>query len=144
MTTDTTKKFLSEMHFFISHDVYFIFLPQNLQLFEVDSDTYYEMMDLHKKFGTDKPLESCDDDMLAAGIVYEAECAEEDIFKKRYELEESKGETTSTFIPINSTVLQIANDCNLNCIYCYGDGGSYGRKRELMTFETAKKAAATL
>lgn len=140
MTTETTKKFLSEMHFFISHDVHFIFLPQNLQLFEVDSDTYYEMMDLYKKFGTEKPVDHCADEMLTAGIAYEAESPQEDIFKKRYELDEEKEDITSAFIPINSTVLQIANDCNLNCIYCYGDGGSYGRKRELMTLETAKKA----
>lgn len=37
-------------------------------------------------------------------------------------------------------VLELANDCNLNCKYCYGDGGSYGRKREMMSFETAKQA----
>lgn len=35
--------------------------------------------------------------------------------------------------------LNISNDCNLRCIYCYGSGGSYGRTRNLMTQETAKK-----
>lgn len=35
--------------------------------------------------------------------------------------------------------LDIAYDCNLKCRYCFGDGGDYGRKRELMTEDKAKK-----
>lgn len=35
--------------------------------------------------------------------------------------------------------LNISHDCNLRCRYCFGHGGNYGGKRELMTEETAKK-----
>jgi len=35
--------------------------------------------------------------------------------------------------------LNVSNDCNLRCTYCYGDGGNYGSDRTLMTQDTAKK-----
>lgn len=28
--------------------------------------------------------------------------------------------------------INISNDCNLRCIYCYGDGGNYNKKRQIM------------
>ncbi len=40
---------------------------------------------------------------------------------------------------LTSLWLNISHDCNLNCIYCYGDGGNYGRSKKLMTMESAKK-----
>ena len=36
--------------------------------------------------------------------------------------------------------LNVANDCNLRCIYCYAHGGNYDNKRELMNEEVAQKA----
>lgn len=35
--------------------------------------------------------------------------------------------------------LNIAHDCNLNCIYCYGEGGSYNKQTKLINFDMAKK-----
>lgn len=39
---------------------------------------------------------------------------------------------------IDRLTLMISNDCNLNCTYCYGDGGSYKKAKTLMSEETAK------
>lgn len=39
---------------------------------------------------------------------------------------------------IDRITLMISNDCNLNCTYCYGDGGNYNKEKKLMTKETAK------
>lgn len=39
---------------------------------------------------------------------------------------------------LSSLWLNISNDCNLRCLYCYGSGGSYGNIRKLMTIEKAK------
>jgi len=39
---------------------------------------------------------------------------------------------------IDRITLMISNDCNLECTYCYGDGGSYKKKKNLMSEETAK------
>jgi uncharacterized protein len=37
-------------------------------------------------------------------------------------------------------VLNVANTCNLDCVYCYAQGGDYGGPREKMTFETGRAA----
>lgn len=56
-------------------------------------------------------------------------------------LESGKGEKiiTQQISPISSIVMEIANDCNLRCKYCYGEGGTYGQKASLMNISTAKK-----
>ncbi|MBR1728519.1 MAG: thioether cross-link-forming SCIFF peptide maturase [Selenomonadaceae bacterium] len=41
---------------------------------------------------------------------------------------------------VKSLCLMVAQDCNLRCKYCFGDGGSYGGKRAIMTEEIGKKA----
>ncbi|MCK4260743.1 MAG: radical SAM protein [Halanaerobiales bacterium] len=40
---------------------------------------------------------------------------------------------------IPNLFLNIAHACNLRCIYCFGHGGNYGGKREIMTVEMAKR-----
>lgn len=40
---------------------------------------------------------------------------------------------------LTSLLINISHDCNLRCKYCYGDGGYYGKERELMTVERAKE-----
>ncbi len=39
----------------------------------------------------------------------------------------------------NGLWLNISHDCNLNCKYCFGNGGDYGKHRILMSKETAKR-----
>lgn len=41
---------------------------------------------------------------------------------------------------VKSLCLMVAQDCNLRCKYCFGDGGSYGQKRAVMTPEIGRKA----
>ena len=41
---------------------------------------------------------------------------------------------------VKSLCLMIAQDCNLRCKYCFGDGGSYGQERAIMSPETGMKA----
>lgn len=41
---------------------------------------------------------------------------------------------------VKSLCLMIAQDCNLRCKYCFGDGGSYGQERAIMSPETGRKA----
>ncbi len=40
---------------------------------------------------------------------------------------------------IDRITLHVSNDCNLRCKYCYATGGTYGKSRNLMSIETAKK-----
>ncbi len=37
---------------------------------------------------------------------------------------------------LRKVVINVSNKCNLNCLYCYAEGGSYGRKDELMKKDT--------
>lgn len=41
---------------------------------------------------------------------------------------------------IKALCLNVAHDCNLSCRYCFAQGGDFGGKRELMSFETGQKA----
>ena len=41
---------------------------------------------------------------------------------------------------VKSLCLMVAQDCNLRCKYCFGDGGSYGNKRSVMSEEVGKRA----
>lgn len=41
---------------------------------------------------------------------------------------------------VKSLCLMVAQDCNLRCKYCFGDGGSYGQHRAVMSPETGRKA----
>ena len=140
MNNKNKKHFLTELHLFKSGETCFAFLPRNLQLFEVDEDTYGKLEKLVAEAENNSDAIDCDDeDLISAGFIYEGEEPQEDPVKEGYYKAVEKQEDDGR-IHITNTVLQIANDCNLNCIYCYGDGGSYGRERELMSFETAKKA----
>lgn len=42
--------------------------------------------------------------------------------------------------PVKAMCLLIAMDCNLRCEYCFASTGDYGTGRDLMSFETSKKA----
>lgn len=46
--------------------------------------------------------------------------------------------------PLSTMVLEVAQDCNLNCRYCYAEGGAYGKKAQLLPPETARKAVGYL
>ena len=39
----------------------------------------------------------------------------------------------------SSLSINVSEKCNFNCIYCFGDGGSYGRKETMMNWEIANK-----
>lgn len=41
---------------------------------------------------------------------------------------------------VKALCMHIAHDCNLACKYCFAEEGEYHGKRELMSFETGKKA----
>lgn len=46
--------------------------------------------------------------------------------------------------PLTTMVLEVAQDCNLRCTYCYAEGGSYGGQARLLDSETARAAARFL
>lgn len=47
-------------------------------------------------------------------------------------------------IPMATMVLEVAQDCNLRCTYCYAEGGGYGGERRLLSPQMARKAVRLL
>jgi uncharacterized protein len=74
--------------------------------------------------GIDEVRQLADEGMLFTEDPYK------DILKKE------NGETSY----IKALCLNIAHDCNLRCKYCFASEGDYKGKRELMSFETGKRA----
>ncbi len=135
------KKFgIREMHLFSHRGNYFMFLPVKMELYELAEEQYIEMERLKNEELLPSQL-LCEngeffEELLQADILTEEggvsdACASES--------EEKPGLPEEPEPYINNIVLQVANDCNLNCLYCYGSGGSYDRERELMTWDVAKQ-----
>ena len=128
-----------QCHFFSYDGDEFLFNADLLRLYKVDA-LKDKIMTLYNKHGYENPFVPHGDDeiwdeLIEADIVYDCQKASEPQKNKEHEKTDIKPQKHV----LTNVVLQIANDCNLHCKYCYGDGGSYGRQRELMTFETAKK-----
>ena len=81
---------------------------------------------------------SADEAAEAYGEIQELVAAEELFTKDNYEpyIEDFKKRPTV----VKALCLHIAHDCNLACRYCFAEEGEYHGKRELMSFETGKKA----
>ena len=47
-------------------------------------------------------------------------------------------------VPLSTLVLEVAQDCNLRCTYCYADGGTYGAAPCLLDPESARAAVRYL
>jgi uncharacterized protein len=47
-------------------------------------------------------------------------------------------------VPLTTLVLEVAQDCNLRCTYCYAEGGTYGAVPCLLDPETARSAVRYL
>ncbi len=47
-------------------------------------------------------------------------------------------------VPLTTLVLEVAQDCNLRCTYCYADAGTYGGVPCLLPPETARRAVRYL
>jgi uncharacterized protein len=47
-------------------------------------------------------------------------------------------------VPLSTLVLEVAQDCNLRCTYCYAEAGTYGAAPCLLAPETARRAVRYL
>ncbi len=53
-------------------------------------------------------------------------------------------EIDPALIPLTTMVLEVAQDCNLRCRYCYAEGGSYGGPARLLEPALARRAVERL
>lgn len=103
---------------------------ENLNIFRVD-ETEANILSLHDK-GLDVPA------IASALDIPKEKCAQTiEIFGSLPKGANLVPEEVGKF---NELLLMVALDCNMRCGYCYGNGGSFGMKRTLMSTETAFKA----
>lgn len=120
---------LCENHIFKKNGTVFLYDIKNLNLYEIDSECEKAINLLSKGVENTDINQQLISELISVGIISDGKADNE-----------AEAEKYSPNKNIHNMVLELANDCNLNCKYCYGDGGSYGRKREMMSFETAKQA----
>lgn len=73
------------------------------------------------------------EELLKLGfLIYEKKCSDKTLFDK-YKCK------MNMFAPVNIS-LNVTHNCNLKCIYCYGDGGGYNSRGQVMSMEVAMKS----
>ncbi len=134
---------LYQWHLFNARGMYFVFVSDKLNLYQVDKDTFKELEQMKNNQGHQNFFEQNGDELLnelvKEGMVACIEEEQANNSSKKNQQESISAEVLGNCEEpqLTNIVLELANDCNLNCKYCYGDGGSYGRERGLMTYETA-------
>ena len=130
----------AKIHKFEQNGTY-ILLDINSGAVHVVDKMIYDMMDV---------FDGSNDDAVVTAL--KAEYSENDLREALGELHELMN-INELFAPdidvpptfkqkglVKSLCLMIAQDCNLRCKYCFGDGGSYGKTRAVMSPEVGKKA----
>lgn len=104
------------LYLFEYNNKYFIYDINSMDIYNVSYDEYLTIKD-------SKNLKLLDD-ILNNDINYENIV---------------KNQPYNDKIPLHTIAIEVSNDCNLRCKYCYGDGGTYGGEKCLMTKDTALK-----
>lgn len=139
------KYVINHVHLFKQRSRHFVFVTDNMLLFECNNETYNNISAFFMKHHTGDIVELNENDALVDAFVKAKVILSYDELNTIAKNENNNDvnalkRLSSEHIVVTNIVLELSNDCNLNCIYCYGSGGCYGRKRELMSTTTAKKA----
>jgi len=140
-----------DLHVVTDEDTHVLFHPPSLTFFKVNQatadlmDDYVAAMPVRalcqKYDATSEEMEG-----FFQGIKGQIETALSDHRAKREEREKKRREEMQECackehpLVLNRLTLNVSNDCNLRCRYCYADTGAYGASRGLMKLETATRA----
>jgi uncharacterized protein len=134
----TAKQKIIPAHLFKHGGKYFMFDSSTLFSFEIDEVSYNVVKEYYLK------TESKSEDLSAKYGDDAVQAAIKDIdalIEKKFFQDESDKEYSSAANRSISTIeLNIIHSCNMNCIYCYGEGGNYGSEEKCMDIETAKRS----
>lgn len=124
------KTYLSdnkEIYLFEYRSLYFAFDVHTLTLYSLSAEEYQSI----NQYDFTKSQDRCSNDVVNA-LFFKSKKGGQNVAK-------NDKDGISGPIPVRAIAIEVSNDCNLRCTYCYGDGGSYGGTRELMRTETAYK-----
>lgn len=111
-----------ELYLFEYRELYFAFDVHDLTLYNLSIDEYQKIKEYDY---TNKHLNDINENTVVHQLFYNK--------KPVTEIDRN----AHIKVPVKAIALEVSNDCNMRCTYCYGDGGSYGGIRELMSRQTA-------
>ncbi|WGS64112.1 radical SAM/SPASM domain-containing protein [Marinitoga aeolica] len=116
-----------DFHIFEKLNEKIIFFPESLSCYKLDENSY-NILKNYKKRNIDLPTE-----------------LKEFIENNRIKNSESINKEKIFYdnINFNTLVLNVVQECNMKCIYCFADNGTYGNT-SIMKFETVKLALEKL
>lgn len=116
------------LHVIKRNNKYIVFNPESLSLFSVTS-SIGKTLELYESRSEGLPENIGSSEIDIAKLM--------DAFGKKvnYSICKSRAEWNT-----KALCLIISHDCNLQCGYCFADHGTFGGKRKLMSFETAKES----
>ncbi|WP_171720778.1 radical SAM/SPASM domain-containing protein [Paenibacillus phytohabitans] len=107
-----------------------LYFPNSYKFFKIDDLTKNIICDIHEE-------------MNKSEIIEKYNIGEEDY----YDLHQIVNDTTSSLTELQAgpkglykLVLNITNECNLNCVYCYANGGTYQSDKGVMQREVLEQA----
>lgn len=125
---------MRKIHLFQFENMYFLLNADTLEIYEIDEDTFRELVAYTnlQNYSLSSDLQNAliDEGILLKNSEYEHEIQEAS------QISNSRNSNLS----FRSLLLGISNICNMNCEYCYGLGGDYGRESKMMDLNVAKKA----
>ena len=108
-------------------------------------DVTYDVISLYEEKSADEILEELkgayDEDQIRESLSEIEELVDQKKLFTEDVFEPVVGDFKKHHKPVvKALCMHIAHDCNLACKYCFAEEGEYHGKRELMSFETGKKA----
>ena len=116
-----------------------LFGVEEASLFYVDAATRELVQRLGSLPAVDLPQASIADREILAGLQQTRLLRPQGVIDRR-----APSALPLREIPLGTLVLEVAQDCNLRCRYCYADGGAYGGAPRLLSPQMARRAARLL
>lgn len=131
------KEYSKFMHLFEFSNRYFLFDISSSVSFEIDKITYEVIT-----YCIQRQLSNEQNNFSILYMINELEKVEHEItdFLEKGFFNEKNIKSIPANFNIKSIEINIIHSCNLNCLYCYGNGGNYGSKNAIMTYDIAKKS----
>lgn len=125
-------KLIKCMHMFTYRNTNYLFNGENLRIFTLSDDEKDCILQAKRNNGIFSDIDN--NNALFQKLNEEGFFTDrEDVLPVDFPKEETAN------LPITCIELEVANDCNMRCKYCYSEDGSYGCGKDWMTENTAKK-----